>query len=137
MGYTEARGGSFKVQLRYSDTDQMGLIYFSRHLVYADEAVTQYIKERGIDINSMERKGVFLAIAAAHCEYEYPLRYGDDCVVNVRLRRIGNTSITFDFEIYANDKLSSRGYLVYVVVDSEGRKITVPSDIRGKLTPQD
>ena len=120
--------------MRYADTDQMGLIYFARHFIYADEAITDLLRKRGIDIVKLEREGLYLAVVSAHCDYERPIKYGDDCVVDVHVSRIGNTSITFNFEIMANGETAARGYIVYVLIDKEGRKKQIPSELRKALS---
>jgi len=123
----------FRVQVRYSDVDEMGIVYFARHLVYADEGITEFLKERGIDFNLLKSLGVDLAVVSAHCDYERPIRYGDEVMVETKVVKVGNTSITFQFEIYANGQLASRGYIVYVTVDKQGFKVQIPGAIREVL----
>ncbi|WP_083805503.1 acyl-CoA thioesterase [Vulcanisaeta moutnovskia] len=123
----------FKVQLRYSDTDQMGVIYFARYFVYADEAITSFMKERDIDIVKLEKEGIYFAVASAHCDYEKPIKYSDNCLVKVQVSRIGNTSVTFNFEIMANNEVVANGYIVYVLIDKEGKKKQLPGEIRKSL----
>lgn len=123
----------YKVQLRYADTDQMGLIYFARHLIYADEGIMHYLKDKEINVLDLERNGIYMAVVSAHCDYKKPLKYGDECSVKVNVDKIGNTSITFNFEIYKNQELTSRGYIVYVFVNKDGVKIPIPNEIKDKL----
>ena len=120
----------YKVELRYSDTDQMGLIYFSRHFIYADEAFMRALKDVGIDILKLESEGIYMAVVAAHCEYKSPLRYGMECEVDVKVSKIGETSVVFEFAIYGNGVLTSNGYIVYVFVNREGSKVKIPDEIK-------
>lgn len=120
----------FGIQLRYADTDQMGYIYFARHLVYADEAVAAFLKEAGLDVPSMEREGLYMAVVAAEVAYERPLRYGETCEVEVEVERVGNTSVSFRFRLFGNGEPKSSGKIVYVFVDREGRKVPVPAKLK-------
>lgn len=122
--------GRYAIQLRYADTDQMGYIYFARHLVYADEAITMSLRESGLDVGEMERQGVYMAVAAAEASYESPLRYGESCEVEVEVERVGTTSVTFRFKVYGDGDLKSTGKIVYVFVDREGRKVAVPPGLK-------
>lgn len=120
----------FPIQLRYADTDQMGLIYFARHFMYADEAIVAFLKGAGVDLLALEREGTYVAVAAAEIAYERPLRYGESCEVEVEVERVGNTSLSLRFRIYGSGELKSHGKIVYVFVDREGRKVPVPPQVK-------
>ncbi|MEM3356586.1 MAG: thioesterase family protein [Candidatus Bathyarchaeia archaeon] len=123
----------YKIELRYADTDQMGLIYFARHLIYADEAIGKFLKEIGIDILGLENSGIYMAVVHADIDFKNPLRYGENCEVEVEVGKVGNSSLTMKFSIFGNDVLKSTGHVVYVFVDRNGRKLEVPVDIKEKL----
>lgn len=122
--------GRYAIQLRYADTDQMGYIYFARHLVYADEAVTISLREAGLDVGEMERRGLYMAVVAAEASYESPLRYGESCEVEVQVERVGNTSVSFRFKLFGDGQPKSSGKIVYVFVDKEGKKVPVPPQLK-------
>ncbi|AFA40695.1 putative thioesterase [Pyrobaculum oguniense TE7] len=123
----------FAVELRYADTDQMGLIYFARHLVYADEAVGKFLKACGVDVLALEKQGVYIAVVHSEIDFKKPLRYGEICEVDINLDKIGNTSMSFNFSIYGNGELKSQGKIVYVFINKLGNKLKVPDDVRTRL----
>ncbi len=123
----------YPIELRYADTDQIGTIYFARHLMYVDEAITKFFKSIGIELSALEKAGVTLVVAFAEISYKKPLRYGEICEVDVVLEKLGNTSITFSFQIYGNEEPKSYGKIVYVFVNKSLDKIQIPDTIREKL----
>ncbi len=126
-------GKRFPVPLRYADTDQMGYIYFARHLFYADEGIMAFLKARGVDLLALERLGTPVAVVAAEIQYRSPLRYGQACEVEVALERVGETSLALGFQIYGDGVLASQGQVVYVFIDATGQKVPVPEGVRQAL----
>jgi len=123
----------YPIELRYADTDQLGIIYFANHLIYADEAVTKFLKSVGVDIATLEKTGFTTVVAHAEINFEKPLRYGEICEVDISLEKLGNTSISFIFRVYGNGELKSHGKIVYVFVNNILNKIEIPYVIREML----
>ncbi|MCX8137311.1 acyl-CoA thioesterase [Pyrobaculum aerophilum] len=123
----------FPVELRYADTDQMGLIYFVRHLIYADEAIGKFLKSLGIDLLSLEKSGIYTAVVHADIDFKRPLRYGEYSEVDVDMEKIGTSSISFKFSVYGNGELKSMGRIVYVFINNKGVRVEIPADIKERL----
>lgn len=123
----------FPVELRYADTDQMGLIYFARHLIYADEAIGKFLKSLGIDLLSLEESGIYTAVVHADVDFKRPLRYGEYCEVDVDMEKIDTSSISFKFSVYGNGELKSMGRIVYVFINNKGVRVEIPADIKERL----
>ena len=70
--------GTTHVRVYFSDTDQMGVVYYANYLVWFEVARTQHCKERGFSYADMERKSDSLLIVTdATCRYRAPARYDD------------------------------------------------------------
>ncbi|HEX7023473.1 MAG TPA: thioesterase family protein [Gemmatimonadales bacterium] len=70
------------VRVNYSETDQMGVVYHARYLVWLDIARTGHIRQAGISYAELERMGLRLAVGELRIRYRQPARYDD--VVRVR-----------------------------------------------------
>jgi Predicted thioesterase len=99
----------YSIELRYADTDQVGIIYFARHLIYVDEAITKFFRDIDVELLTLEKSGIALVVAHAEINYEKPLRYGEICEVDVVLERVGNTSISLIFKSMVTENLSHTG----------------------------
>ena len=54
------------VQVRYAETDQMGVVYYANYLVWMEVARVAYCREAGFEYSDMEREsGAYLAVTEA------------------------------------------------------------------------
>jgi acyl-CoA thioester hydrolase len=73
-------------------------------------------------------------VADVRCSYVSPLLSREAFRVGVRVSRIGRTSVAFEYEIRASDRLCARGTSVEVLVDAETRRPrAIPDDLRVRL----
>src|SRR5919205_1225212 len=50
------------VRVNYSETDQMGVVYHARYLVWLDVARTEHLRRSGISYRDLETSGLRLAV---------------------------------------------------------------------------
>jgi acyl-CoA thioester hydrolase len=62
---------------RYSETDKMGIVYYSRYLEYFEVIRTEFIREAGLPYAEMERDGVMLPVVRADIRYKRPIQYDE------------------------------------------------------------
>jgi acyl-CoA thioester hydrolase len=79
----------------FSDTDAQGIVYYGRYLPYFDQARVEYVRHLGL--LAKEADGAELVMRASTVVYEAPARFDDLLEVFVRTKRIGRTSITYEF----------------------------------------
>jgi len=70
------------VRVNYSETDQMGVVYHARYLVWLDIARCEHLRRTGITYADLEQLGLRLAVGELTIRYRHPARYDD--VVRVR-----------------------------------------------------
>lgn len=70
------------VRVNYSETDQMGVVYHARYLVWLDIARCEHLRRTGIAYSELERRGLILVVSELRIRYRQPARYDD--VVRVR-----------------------------------------------------
>src|SRR5207302_4445039 len=88
---------SARTRVGFSDTDAQGIVYYGRYLPYFDFARVEY--HRSLGLMQVEGPGDFV-MRAVHVEYLAPARFDDLIEVDVRVARIGRTSITYEFAAY-------------------------------------
>ena len=71
-----------EVRVNYSETDQMGVVYHARYLVWMDVARCEHVRRSGISYAELERRGFRLAVGDLRIRYRQPARYDD--LVRVR-----------------------------------------------------
>lgn len=124
----------YSFRVRYAEVDAQGVVFNSRYLEYADIALTEFFRSRGIPFDG---PGSFeVHVAQANVTYLQPLRYDQQVESWIRIARIGRSSIEFEIEFHlpGEDRPAARVALHYVHVDLEtGQSKPVPPSVRAKL----
>lgn len=61
-----------------------------------------------------EKAGEMFVTRATNCEFLYPIYLGDTINIRMKNEKIGNTSITFDYEVVVKDKIVAKGSSTFV-----------------------
>jgi len=111
----------------FSDTDAQGVVYYGRYMPYFDLARVEY--HRSLDMLRAEPQEREFVMRAMHVEYHQPARFDDLIEVDVRISRIGTTSVTYEFAAYLEgDNLAVTASQTAVLVDLADRKPSVVPD---------
>ncbi|MBU1020599.1 MAG: acyl-CoA thioesterase [Firmicutes bacterium] len=111
---------NLEIQLRYSDTDQMGVIYHANYFSFYEQARTNFLKELGYDYHEIERNGIIFPIREVSNTYLKSIRYGEKITVSTILASVSKIKITYYHEIHNSEgELKSKGYTTVVCVDKE------------------
>src|ERR1044071_4454164 len=88
------------LRVRFADTDMQSIVFNGNYLTYYDVAWTEYFRAMGLLWKDMVASGVDTVLARTTIEYKAPARFDEMLDIYVRVARIGNTSLGFEFEIY-------------------------------------
>ena len=88
------------VHVRYSETDQMGVVHHASFILYLEEARTRFMEERGGSYAEVERTGVGLPVRSLSISYRSAARFGDELCVGVWVERLTKASVTFGYEVH-------------------------------------
>jgi acyl-CoA thioester hydrolase len=122
-------------RVRYSETDQMGVVYHAEYLVWCEVGRTEFIRARGMPYAEMERRGAFLAVADASLRYHGSARYDDLVRVETTLSSVKSRAISFDYVIrnaVSGAKLVTARTML-VSIDRSARPVPIPQEIRDIL----
>jgi acyl-CoA thioester hydrolase len=121
------------LQVRYAETDQMGVVYYANYLVWFEIGRTDYCRQHGFAYREMEKQdGLYIMVAEVRCRYKAPARYDDELTIRTCLKAIRRRVLIFGYEVYrpATDELLAEGETVHVITDSEGRPRSLPDKYR-------
>jgi len=123
---------STDIRVRLPETDALGVVYHGYFLTYFDVARMEYL--RGLGLLEQFRKGESLnLIVHASADFRSPARFDDVLVVHVRVSKIGNSSVSFEFQVKqkVDGRLVSEGKSVHSFIDSKSlRPHRVPDEFR-------
>jgi len=118
-----------KLRVRYAETDQMGVVYHSNHLIWFEVGRVEFMRQMGFSYRDMERDdGLFIAVAEAKCRYRAPVYYDEEVVVRTRLKAVRKSIIVFRYELARADTgaLLAEGETTHVVTNSDMKVASLP-----------
>lgn len=121
------------LQVRYAETDQMGVVYYANYMVWFEIGRTDFCRQHGFAYREMERQdGLYIMVAEARCRYKAPARYDDELLIRTCLRATRRRVLVFGYEVYrqGTDELLAEGETVHVITDSEGHPRSLPEKYR-------
>lgn len=86
-------------RVNYSETDQMGVVYHARYVVWLDMARTEHLRAAGFTYRRMEEEGVFLAVTDLRVRYRRPARYDDLVRIRCWVRDLASRRVTFGYAV--------------------------------------
>lgn len=82
-----------EIEVRYSETDQMGVVYHANYLVWMEIGRTNFLKDVGFNMSDIEKKGYFFPVYSMEIKFSNAVVYGE----NVRV----------ETEVYENTKIKT------------------------------
>lgn len=70
-----------KIRVRYSETDQMGIVHHSQYVNWFEVGRTDFIKHIGFTYGEIEKAGFYLPVIGVHTNYQQPAKYED--IINI------------------------------------------------------
>jgi len=114
MDYMEAgmdRSIETKFFVRYSETDQMGIVHHSNYAVWFEAGRTEFFTKLGLSIGQIEESGVLLPLYEMNCRFKSPARYEDEIIVKTKLDSIAKVRVIFSYQVIntSNQKILATG----------------------------
>lgn len=119
------------VEVRYAETDQMGIVHHANYLVWFELARTCFCAEAGKPYPEIEALGYFMIITQAQQDYRLAACYGDTVKVACWLDWVTSRSMQFRYEVKRGEQLLSTGYTRHLWVRKESRRpCSMPEELR-------
>ncbi|MDA7950375.1 MAG: acyl-CoA thioesterase [Pirellulaceae bacterium] len=152
-----------KRRVEFRDTDAAGIMHFSTFFTYMEEVEHEFLRSRGLSVvlpdrdsdESQEGAKISWPRVAAKCDYQRAAKFEEILVIEISIKNIGRTSITYQFQFFAENEgdrkadqkeqkggaeerpLLATGELTAVccriLPGKRPQKITIPKEFREKL----
>lgn len=124
----------YERSIRFHEVDAAGLLFFPHFQLYAHEAMERLFDplEGGYARLILERR-IGLPAVAVRSEFRAPLRYGDSAVVETRVARLGNRSLTLRYRFVRGKDGVVAAEIEHTVVSTDLVKLescAMPDDVR-------
>ena len=124
------------VRVNYSETDQMGVVYHARYLVWLDIARTEHLRRSGMSYRELEASGLRLAVSDVAIRYRQPARYDDPVRIRCWVRQVASRKVDFGYAVeHAEDnRLLATATTGLLTLDSGMALSRLPDHVRDALT---
>ncbi|MBW8840149.1 MAG: acyl-CoA thioesterase, partial [Gemmatimonadetes bacterium] len=126
-----------RVRVNYSETDQMGVVYHARYLVWLDVARTEHLRQCGMSYRELEAAGLRLAVAEVGLRYRQSARFDDPLRVRCWVRDLASRRVEFGYVVeHADDgRLLVTAATALLALDVTMRPTRLPDAVRRVLRP--
>ena len=120
-----------EVEVRYAETDQMGVVHHANYLVWFELARTGLCARSGYDYAGIERAGYLILVTEAEVRYHRGARYGDRVQVEAWLSRLESRGLRFRYEVRRDGQRLATGRTHHLWVEAaSGAVARIPSPYR-------
>jgi acyl-CoA thioester hydrolase len=125
------------VRVRYSETDQMGYVYYGNYAMYYEVGRVGSLRQLGLTYKKLEDDGVMMPVLENHSKYHQPALYDDRLKIVTTIHEKPSVRIRFNYAIYNGDgKLIHEGETQLAFVDKKtGRPCRPPQAFMDVLKP--
>lgn len=121
------------IRVRFNETDLQGHVNFGHYLFYFDVAVTEYLKAIGYTYDRMREEGIDMLYLESQARYLSSAYFDETLNIHTRIGHIGNSSMRFEFQVFAagDGRAVAEGRINVVMVEREShKKMRVPESLR-------
>lgn len=115
------------LEVRYAETDMMGIMHHSRYYPWFEAARTEFIKLAGITYSDMEQMGIMLPLTETGAKYFDGLRYEERAEVECRLCELSAARCGFSYTVrrISDGKITTTGVTRHGFVGRDMRPINM------------
>jgi len=131
MAAVQGFAHTFSQDVAFRDLDGLGHVNNAVYLSYVESARLAYMQEV-LGPLELEELGI---VADVKISFRSPAALGETLEVGLRVSRVGETSLVFDFEVRGGDgRLVAEGSTVHVAFDYGVRRpVPVPEKWRSRI----
>ncbi|WP_102275655.1 acyl-CoA thioesterase [Cytobacillus massiliigabonensis] len=119
-----------EIEVRYAETDQMGVVYHANYLIWMELGRTKLIKDLGFNYAELEKDGILSPVMDIQASYKKPLLYGQKAIVKTWIDEYDGLRVNYGYEIFNEDgDLAVTGLTKHVCVKKDSFR---PLSIRKK-----
>lgn len=115
------------INVRYAETDMMGVVYHGNYLAWFEVGRTQLLRECGVIYRDLEAQGYLLPVVEVGVKYHRPALYDDNLTIVTTLAEKPLLRIRLDYEVRRGDELLVTGFTVHGFINRQGEPVRPPA----------
>ena len=118
----------YRHQIKYYETDKMGLTHHSNYIRFMEEARVELLRSWGISWGGLENEGILSAVTAVDGRYKSTSGFDDILLIRVNLDSYSGIRMVFRYEMSKEDGTKVfEGTSEHCFLSKEGRPLRLKS----------
>lgn len=122
-----------QIQVRYAETDMMGIVYHGNYLPWFEVGRTTLLRENGFPYRDLEAEGYFLPVIELGVKYQRPAKYDDLLTIVTHMRERPVLRIRLEYEVFRGEELLVTGFTVHTFINKAGEPVRPPPAFAEKM----
>ncbi len=115
------------IEVRYAETDQMGVVHHAVYPVWFEQARTRLCLETGYHYADIENLGYYLVVSRVEARLLKGATYGQTVGVSAWIERLQSRGLRFAYEVDHSGALLAKGATEHIWVDRPtGKPCRIP-----------
>lgn len=119
---------TIRIQPRYCETDQGGVVHHSVYPVWFEMGRTELLRANGVAYKDMERTGVFFVMSRLEIKYRQPAKYDEELELITTCTDVTTCKIEHSYQLkrVCDGALLAEGSSTLACLDKQGKIIRIP-----------
>jgi acyl-CoA thioester hydrolase len=129
MADPSALTSHYELQVRFCETDLMGIVHHANYLIYCEAARVDWLHKRGVSYESWVEHGVHLPVVRAKLDFKKAAQFDDRLRIETVMAKLSRASVRFVYRITRGDDAICEAETVLACVNAELRLRRLPADV--------
>jgi acyl-CoA thioester hydrolase len=118
---------AYKRDVKYYETDKMGIVHHSNYVRWFEEARMDYLTKMGYPYDKMEEMGIMSPVLAVNCTYKSVIKFGEIVEIETRVISFNGVKLVLGYEIKKLDtnEITTVGETEHCFVDEQFRPVNM------------
>ena len=116
--------GRTNYRVRYSDVDQMGVVYYGNYGMFYEIGRSEMVRDMGFPYIEIENMGIVMPVYSVESRYRNTLSYDELVTIETTVKELPTAKMTFHHKIFNEDgTLAHEATVVLVFMDMKTKKL--------------
>jgi len=118
---------TWRVRVRFAETDAMGIVHHSNYLLYLEEARVEYLRSLDRPYTEMRHDGTDHAVLESFVQYRQPLHFDDLVEVHLSVAAASRATFQMAYLLTVGGAVRATAATAHGAVNPEGRPVRLPA----------
>ncbi len=118
-----------ELQVRFCETDLMGIVHHANYLIYCEAARVDWLHKRGVSYDSWVAHGVHLPVVRANVQFKMAAQFDDLLRVETTMAELSRASVRFTYRITRGEDVVCEAETMLACVNDKLRLQRLPAEV--------